>query len=182
MKLLFAPATDSPWLSPAPSTKPKRGPHPHPAGGPSGGTLLLRFAPSVVWPAGESFRDTLTHPFLTCGSSGISSPVLRSGHSLAGSFGPAHSFPTLRLFPGHDMNNRLRSGEHTLPHSGPPAAVLLASLWCSSSVRSSFVGYHLLRSGQSTDPGPLGRLLCSRSGPAPWRRGSSPRLTNGMSR
>lgn len=84
--LLFAPATDSPWLSPAPSTKPKRGPHPHPAGRPSGGTLLLRFAPSGVCPAGESFRGTLTHPFLTCGSSGISSPVLRSGHSLAGPF------------------------------------------------------------------------------------------------
>jgi len=34
--------------------------------------------------------------------------------------GPAYSFPTLRLFQGHEMNNSLRSGEHTLPHSGPP--------------------------------------------------------------
>ena len=32
MNCSFAPATDSPWLSPAPSTKPKRGPHPRPAG------------------------------------------------------------------------------------------------------------------------------------------------------
>ena len=34
--------------------------------------------------------------------------------------GPAHSFPTLRFCPGYEMYNRLRSGEHTLPHSGPP--------------------------------------------------------------
>jgi len=96
--------------------------------------------------------------------------------------GPAHSFPTLRFFPGHEMNSRLRSGEHTLPHSGPP---------CGCAPRFAVVlvlgpvlirQYNLLHSGYFTDPGPLDRLLCSRSGPAPWRRGSGPRLTSGMAR
>ena len=76
------------------------------------------------------------------------------------------------------------SAPESIPFLTPvlPAAVLLASLWCSSSVRSSCVGYHLLRSGYFPDPGPLDRLLCSRSGPAPWRRGLGPRLTSGMAR